>query len=779
MPQLESIANGWPGIAPRWTSSAKSGIGTAVSRDSRVWFTLSHGILNEVYYPRVDQACTRDLGLIVTDGDSYFSEEKRNTQSATSQIAPGIPAYRVRNTSFDGRYRIEKEVLTDPWRDVVLQRIRLIPLHGRLSDLRLFVLLAPHLANYGQGNTAWVGDYKGTPMLLASRGATALALASSTGWHARSAGFVGVSDGWQQLTAHGRLISLFTRAENGNVALTGEIDLAACDGTFVLALGFGPTAMEAAQHSLISLLEDFDGTQDEYVNAWRTWHAKLDGVVPAKRRAPLYSTSAAVLRIHESKRVEGGVIASLSIPWGFARQDDDLGGYHLVWPRDLVQTAGGFIAIGAHEHVRRILRYLQVTQERDGHWSQNMWLDGTAYWPGLQLDETALPIILIDLAARHGVLDAAARDAYWQMVRGAAIFLARQGPSTPQDRWEERRGYTPFTIACEIAALLIAADMADRRGNNTAAAYLRETADAWNSSIERWLYTTGGPLARRHGVDGYYVRVASKEDDDTQLPPVVGLDALALVRFGLRAADDPHILDTLKVVDATLKVETPMGPVWRRYEGDLYGEHDDGSAFDGGGRGRGWPLLTGERAHYEIAAGRAERAAELARVLEAIAGEHQLLPEQVWDSADIPSRELFLGRPAGSAMPLVWAHAEYLKLCRSLEGGFVFDQPPQTVRRYLIEKTSSTRIIWRFNDQVRAMPSRSLLRIETLAPAVVHWSADGWRSVRETPTVDTTLGIHVADIDTASLINGDQVLLTFFWVEAHRWEGRNFAVDVR
>ncbi len=777
MPEADTGAPGWPGIAPRWTSSAKSGIGTAVSRDSRVWFTLSHGILNEIYYPRVDNACTRDLGLIVTDGASYFSEEKRDTRSDTSQIAPGIPAYRVLNTSTDGRYRIEKEVLTDPWRDVVLQRIRFVPVGGEGADLRVFALLAPHLANHGEGNTAWVGDYKGAPLLLASRGPDALALASSAPWRARSVGYVGASDGWQQLKAHGRLTTPFTRAENGNVALVGEIDLAACNGTFVLALGFGPTPMEAGQHALISLQEDFDETRAEYVSAWRRWHAKLEGGVTTTRRHPLYHSSAAVLRTHESKRVEGGVIASLSIPWGFAKQDDDLGGYHLVWPRDLVQTAGGFIAIGAHEHVRRILRYLQVTQEADGHWAQNMWLDGTAYWPGLQLDETALPILLVDLAARNGVIDTTACDAYWPMVRAGAIFLARNGPASPQDRWEETPGYAPFTIACEIAALLIAADMADRAGDARAATYLRETADAWNSSIERWLYVSGGPLARRHEIEGYYVRIAPA-GVRVQQSLVAGLDALALVRFGLRAADDPRILNTLEIVDNTLKVETPFGPVWRRYEGDRYGEHADGRAFDGQGIGRAWPLLTGERAHYEVAAGRAGRAAMLARALEAIAGEHRLLAEQVWDSADIPARGLFFGQPAGSAMPLVWAHAEYLKLCRSLEDGKVFDQPPQTVQRYLVEKVSSSRASWRFNNQIRTLPRRNLLRIETLAPAVVHWTADGWRNIHQTATADTGLGIHVADLATQSIAGGEQLELTFFWPEARRWEATNFAIAI-
>ena len=794
----ETFAPGWPGVPARWTSSAKSGVGTAVSRDSRVWFTLSHGILNEIYYPRVDHACTRDLGFIVTDGRSYFSEEKRHAHSDTSQVAPGIPAYRVHNTAADGRYRIEKEILTDPWRDVVLQRVRFVPLQGTLADFHLYVLLAPHLANAGAGNTAWVGDYKGSPMLFAERDHHALALASSAPWLLRSVGFVGVSDGWQELHAHKWLAHTYARAENGNVAVTGEIDLVSCGGTFVMALGFGPTAMEAGQHARITLLEDFDETHAEYVNGWHNWHARLVDGVPPNQRTRLYEISAAVLRTHESKRVEGGIIASLSIPWGFSKPDDDLGGYHLVWPRDLVEIAGGFIAIGAHEHVRRVLRYLQVTQEPDGHWSQNMWLDGRPSWHGVQMDETALPILLVDLAAREGVIDTAARDALWPMVRRAAIFLARNGPVSPQDRWEEQPGYAPFTIAAEIAALLVAADLADAASNSIAADYLRETADAWNASIERWLYVEGTDLAQRHGVDGYYARVAPPDRSEaaspchrfvpiTNRPPdhaigpaaaMVSLDALAFVRFGLRAPDDPRMLNTVKVIDATLKVETPRGPAWHRYQGDAYGEHPDGSAYDGTGVGRAWPLLTGERAHYELAAGRMDVAEHLAQAMEMMAGDAGLLPEQVWDTADIPDRGLFLGHASGSAMPLVWAHAEYVKLSRSLLEGEIFDRPLQTVERYLVRETTSDRIVWRFNDQVRAMPANRTLRIETLAPAVVHWSDDEWRSVRDAATQDTTLGMHVVDLGTRHLSAGDRVHFTFYWPYSARWEGVDFWVCI-
>jgi glucoamylase len=384
------------------------------------------------------------------------------------------------------------------------------------------------------------------------------------------------------------------------------------------------------------------------------------------------------------------------------------------------------------------------------------------------------------------------------MVRRAAEFLVRNGPVSPQDRWEEQPGYSPFTIATEIAALLVAADMADAALNKTAADYLRDTADAWNASIERWLYCSGTELAHQHDVDGYYVRVAVPDRADAASPchgfvPIknrppdqavgpaalmVSLDALAFVRFGLRAADDPRIVNTVKVVDATLKVDTPRGPVWHRYQGDGYGEHADGGPFDGTGIGRAWPLLTGERAHYELAAGRTDVAKQLAYALEALAGESCLLPEQVWDSADIPDRELLIGHASGSAMPLVWAHAEYIKLCRSLGDMEIFDRPPQTVQRYLVEKTTSRHITWRFNNKVRVMPPGRILRVETRTPAVVHWSVDDWRTVQDTPTRDTTLGVHVADLPTLDLRIGDRVDFTFNWPEADRWEGVDFVVWV-
>ena len=793
-----SNAPGWPGVPARWTSSAKSGVGTALGAVSRVWFTLSHGILNEIYYPRVDSACTRDFGLIVTDGASYFSEEKRHARSDVSLLAPGVPAYHLRNTALDGRYRIDKDVLTDPVADVVVQRVRFSPLEGTLADYRLFALLAPHLNNHGAGNTAWVGDYKGVPVLYAERNTYALALACSSPWIARSVGFVGSSDGWQQLRADGRLVECYERAENGNVAMTGEVDMASSDGTIVFTLGFGTTAAEAGMRAVSSLTTGYEAMAADYVAAWQEWQrGRLGDDAPHAGARRLAELSPAILRVHESKSERGGVIASLSVPWGFNKGDDDLGGYHLVWPRDLVEAAGGFLAVGANDDAVRVLRFLQVTQDADGHWCQNMWLDGSAYWDGIQMDEDALPILLVDLAARSGALTGAERRSYWPMIRRAAGFIVRNGPVSPQDRWEEDPGYSPFTLGAEIAALLVAADDAEANGEPAAAVYLRETADTWFASLDDWMYVTGTDLARRCGVEGYYVRVAEPDQADAASPkdgfvPIknrppsessapaaatVSPDALAFVRFGLRAAGDQRMLNTVAVIDSLLKVDTPRGPAWRRYNGDGYGEHEDGRPFDGTGIGRVWPLLTGERAHYELAAGRSDRAGTLARVMEAFAGDSGLLPEQVWDAADIPERELRAGDATGSARPLVWAHAEYLKLRRSIRDGAVFDQPPQTIERYLrAGAPASPRVVWRINNRIRTMAAGKVLRIETPWPVTVRWGVGERTGARDAESIDTGLGVWLTDLDTAGQPAGREVVFTLFRRDTARWDDVTYRV---
>src|ERR1700704_4441064 len=355
-------APGWPGIPPRWTSSAKTGIGTALNQHSKVWFTLSHGILNEVYFPRVDQACTRDMGFIVTDGRDFFSEEKRHCTFENRLFEPGVPAYELTNTCNRGRYRIHKEVLTDPYRNVVLQKVRFEALQGKLSDYHLYTLLAPHLANFGYGNTGWMGDYKGVPMFFAEHDGTTLSLGSSTAWKKMSVGFAGFSDGWQDISQHFQMEWEYDRAEKGNIAFTGEIDLEACNGEFVLALGFGAIWSEAGQQARSSLSEDFAEIREHYVRKGNNWHPTLLKLDEPLRQCDLYRPSVAVLRTHESKDFLGGIIASLSVPWGFNKGDEDLGGYHLIWPRDLVESAGGLQSRYLRQLVGRNLRMDLITE---------------------------------------------------------------------------------------------------------------------------------------------------------------------------------------------------------------------------------------------------------------------------------------------------------------------------------------------------------------------------------------------------------------------------------
>lgn len=786
---------GHPGIPSHWTSSAKTGVGTPADGLSHVWFTISHGVINEIYFPAIDQANTKDLQFLVSDGLDFFSEEQHDTNHHIEMLSEGVPAYKLTNTCKQKRYRIVKNIIGDPDRDILLQQIRFEPLPENRRDLHVYVLLRPHVHNQGGGNNGWVDEFKGTPVFLAQRENTVLALACSAPFRAMSCGYMGTSDGLTDIRSNKRMTYVYPQAADGVIALTGEIDIEACGGSFVLSLAFGQSGTEAAHQARAGLLEKFETALHRYVSGWHRLQGenlKLGASSPVSSR--IYRVSAAVLRTHDAKVYPGGMIASLSIPWG-SRADGSVSGYHLVWPRDLVEGALGTLAEGNVAAARQTFFYMMCTQEADGHWPQNMWTGGRPQLNGIQLDGTGLGILLADKLRRMNALDGL--DA-WLAVRRAAGFLVRHGPATMQDRWEENSGYSPFTLAVMISALLAAADFAEAAGETPVAHYLRETADIWNENIERWTYVEGTELARRTGVEGYYIRIAPPEVIETgsaaDLPikirnradmdtakagDIVSPDALALVRYGLRGPADPRVCNTIKVIDATLKSNLPTGPVWHRYRYDGYGEKEDGSAFDGTGVGRGWPLLTGERAHYELAAGNRAEARRLAAAMEAMAGPTGLIPEQVWDGPDIPEKELYNGRPSGSAMPLVWAHSEYMRLLRSLEDGHVFDTPPQTVERYLKRKVAVPIAMWRFDHQIPTLAHGQSLRVEVSAPAMVHWSGDEWRTFHDVQTTDSGLGPCYATLDTSRLAAGRKVLLTFYWPEIGKWEESTFEVTVK
>jgi glucoamylase len=797
--ETEKSAPGKPGDKPLWTTSQNNGVGTARSQRSHVWFATERGILGEIFYPRVDLPSVKDMGMLVTAGDDFFSEEKCDTDSKASWIKDGVPGVELVNTCKQGRYRITKQIIADPCRHTVLQQTRFEALKGSLGDYHLYVLIAPHLGNHGEDNNARVDSFKGVPMLMAERNGVGLALACSVPWIGRSVGYVGKSDGWQDLHQNKKMTWFYDKAENGNVAMMGEIDISA--GTvFTLALGFGTAAPEAAHRARTSLNRGFDEARQLFEKQWTDWQQSLRPMKSAsKARSDAYRVSTAVLATHESKDFQGGTVASLSIPWGEVHGDADKGGYHVLWPRDAYETAGALLAAGGRDEITRALDFYQTTQEADGHWPQNMWLDGSMNWTGIQLDETAAPVLLLDLARREKRVTTEEVQRLWPMVRNAAGYIARKGPSSPMDRWEEDAGLTAFTLASIIAALLVAAELADEHGETKLATYFRETADAWNGAIERWTYVEGTPLGEKVGVKGYYFRIAPPktlegeppstqdikipnlpDDSDNTFPAwqIVSVDALALVRFGLRRADDPKMLNTIRVIDAVLKVDTPHGESWHRYNHDGYGEKPDGSPFNKTGIGRIWPLFAGERAHYELAAGKTDEARRLLGVMESLAGDTGLISEQAWDSDPIPDKQLFPGRPSGSARPLVWAHAEHVKLIRSLADGAVFDMPRQTFARYVESKHPASHASWRFDAKVKSIAVGHMLRLETTAATLVRWTSDDWKTSLEADSVDTGIGVFVTDLPVKSLPEGTTITFTFYWPKDDKWEGENFSVRI-
>ena len=344
-----------------------------------------------------------------------------------------------------------------------------------------------------------------------------------------------------------------------------------------------------------------------------------------------------------------------------------------------------------------------------------------------------------DPALRHAAARRRDRRPRHRGLRGddpdAAGYIVRNGPATSRIAGKRRRLFA-FTIAVEIPALLAAADAMEAAARAERAPISRETADGWNEQIEDWAYA-GIPRFRAElGVDGYYMRIGSsrrpmrsvaRADLRSRTGPtanaasrqahLISPDALALVRFGLRAADDPRISIRSRRSTRCSRRDLPPGPYWYRYNEDGYGEHADGAPFDGAGIGRLWPLLTGERAHYELAAGRPSEAQTTARSAGGPASTGGLMPEQIWDSEDIPEREFSSAGPSGSAMPLVWAHAEHVKLLRSLRDGAVFDMPPQTLNRYVRNKPPPAPIVWRVTSKVAAIAAGRILRLEFLEAA--------------------------------------------------------------
>ena len=774
-----------PAMARRavWASARKDLVGTALG-ESRVWFTLAQGTVSEVYYPRIDIPQIRDLDIIVADGEGFWVSISGLAGYGVEWVDTDIPAATI--THRHARFTLRLRICTDPRRDVLLVDL---DLDGD-ADLRPYLVLAARLGEDAESNRAWADVWDGRPTLWAEQGPFGLALQcrdqqGRPALEQRSVGEVGASDLRQDFERHARMTWHYAESGPGEVALAARVPRRC-----TLALGLGSSREAADTLAWSSLLGGFDAAWTAYVDGWHRWREACLGRVAQAGTLPpevemLLRRSASVLKIHEDRTYPGAMVASLAVPWGEA--NESRGGYHLVWSRDLVESAGALAALGDLANARDVLSYLIATQQEDGHWLQNQWLGGKPFWQGIQLDETAFPVLLAGMLQTQDALgDVPVAD----MVLRALRFLLAEGPCTGQDRWEEDRGVNTFTLAVAIAALVEGAQFLSGRAADLALM----VADYWNTRVEHWCWASDTRLARELGVVGYYLRAAPADvlinegakadhlfiknrahDYDRPADEQISTDFLQLVRYGLRDARDPHVLASIEVVDKLLRTDTPQGPVWHRYNGDGYGEHLDGRPFDGAGRGRGWPLLTGERGHHALLAG--EDVMPYLRAMAGMTGRGGLLPEQVWDTEPMPELGLEPGRPTGGAMPLVWAHGELIKLCLSRAQGRPVDAPPRTWARYGGRAPRLDYVIWRFRQRPRSLRAGQELRFLLRAPAAVHWGIDDWQRVQETETEDWGLG-HFARLNTQGLRPGTRINFTFRWRSDGHWQEEDFSVIV-
>ena len=782
-------AFGAPGSEPRWTHANKEGIGTAHSAAGRVWFTIWSGILTEIYYPTIDRPQVRNLEFLFGDEKGLLLEEKRDLEYRIERLAPS-QGYRIVSRHEQGRFSFTKEIIVEPERACLLLHAQTEGDHQFLDGLRGYLLCSPHLEVSGEGNNAFVVEVSGRELLVAERDNRWIALGASCPFSRLSCGYVGHSDGYTDLKNNRKMTLEFDQAKDGNVTLTGELKLSE-HREFTLGVAFGETLSSAVSSLYQSLGFPYSKRHHLFI---KQWEAAAAGKKPLQKTSGdngrLFESSYNLLLSHEDKTYSGAFIASLTIPWGEAKNDKEgKGGYHLVWTRDMVESAMGLLAAGDTEGPLRALIYLAARQEEDGGFPQNFWVNGEPYRNGTQLDEIAFPVLLAWRLHQWNLLE---QFNPCVMVKRAVAFLLKSGPVTGEERWEESSGYSPSTLAVIISAFICAAGFARANQENDAAGFLESYADFLKAHLEEWTVTTAGSLDERP----YFVRLNPAEPGEvtepgsvnrsklklTGQPPdsphcfpardIVDPGFLQLVRYGVLAADDPLIVNSLRVVDATLRVETPSGPCWHRYSHDGYGQKPDGGPFKKWGKGRAWPLLTGERGHYELAAGRDARA--FLEAMESFSNGMGLLPEQIWDEPDLKAAGFVLGGPTGSAVPLIWAHSEYIRLLRSCDEGRVFDLITEVADRYKNGETKHAVEFWLPKHPIREAKRDCTLRICAPEPFRLRWSVDSWKTWQDTGSKATSIGTEYHDFTPGSFT--PEVEFTFFWMVRKEWEGRNYKV---
>jgi glucan 1,4-alpha-glucosidase len=705
----QTLAPGSPGNDAQWASAGKQGIGTSASTQSKVWFTLQGGALTEVYYPDVTMANVHVLQFFVFNpklaGNDRIETERDDTYHKVEPVK-GSLSFKQVNHSKHRQWSIEKTYVTDSQSNSLLVKINFVSADP--AD-ELYVYYDPSLANSGMHDTGWS---EGNAFLSGDGDISSALTCARCKFTEMTNGFLGTSDGLTQLRKEGKIAQNYSRAENGNIVQVARLMNLSRDkdlGEFELALSFGKTSAEAFKTAQDSLVKGFAKCQAEYDQGWADYVKKLP-VVDEKYQAQ-FNMAAMVLKAHEDKSHPGANIASLTVPWGGGANanENNIGGYHLVWSRDLYQVATAYMALGDKAAAARALEFLfKVQQKPDGSFPQNSWLDGKPFWGSLQLDEVAYPIIL---AYQLGVFDG---DTYRKHVKPAADFILKNGPKTPQERWEEESGYSPSTIAAEIAGLVCAAHLAEVNNDEASAIIYRAAADDWARNVEQWTATTTG----KYGDGNYYLRLTQNGEPDKgdkielnngagvfDEREIVDAGFLELVRLGIKPANDPLIEKSLKIIDENIRVRTPNGDAFYRYNHDGYGEMEDGRRWnwDGKytGKGRLWTLLSGERGEYELAKcsepqasakdnkcpSLAAAGSRLDTMLD-FANEGLMIPEQVWDKKEIPiadsqfSPDLRFGEGTGSATPLAWSMAQFVRLAANLKAGKDLETPAVVFDRY-------------------------------------------------------------------------------------------------
>jgi len=684
--RAQTVAPDAPGAAAYWNESNVGGFADSLGASSKVWYTLGDGELENAFYPETDTPDTYGLQYVVTNGTSFGDTETTGTTHAISLADPTSLTWKQVNTATNGDFTITKTYIADPTRSVILVQTTFDNLSS--SPLSLYVDYHPYLDNDGMGNTGGTDSASGD--LEAVNGSVASALSASTGFTQTSTGYVGTaSDGETMLTSDYSLTSTYSSASTaGHIDQVGQIPVASSGSTtFTLALAFDVSEAAAISDAAASLTTGFSSLESSYESGWHSWVSGLNAPPASVTGTPAletqYYVSLMELKADEDKTYTGAFIAAPTVPWG-ASVSADIGagdsgqhGYHVVWTRDEYEMATALLAAGDKTDALAALNYIfSYEEESSGAVKQNSWLNGTAVFGSLQMDEVADPIIL---AWQLG----ATTSTDWGYVESLANYLVANGPYTPEERWEEIGGYSPATMAAEIAGLICAASIADANGDTSAAATYQSTAQAWASQVDNLTYTTTGP----YGSGDYYLRITpdgqpnggtsitiangggSHDDAD-----VVDPSFLELVRLGVKSATGADITSTLPVIDSELEVSTPEGPIWHRYSFDGYGETASGGDYTGAGVGNPWPVLTGERGEYDVADGNLSGAQSLLETMAGAANSGYQISEQVWDGTTGTGGFTF-GEPDNSSTPLMWAMAQYARLAIDISAGKDVDTP--------------------------------------------------------------------------------------------------------